>query len=116
MTGELHHALDAGLMQRANVRAELADVVAGSGTGRRSADETLIFDSTGTALEDVAAAAIVFERAVTAGAGIAVELGKSQGNSLPERKRIELSVLATASTIIRTRPAAVSRWPEFRGV
>lgn len=87
VTGELHHALDAGLMQRANVRAELADVVAGSGTGRRSADETLIFDSTGTALEDVAAAAIVFERAVTAGAGIAVELGKSHGNSLPDRNR-----------------------------
>ena len=77
--GDLHHALEAGLMERAHVRAELAEVVAHRGTERRSADETVIFDSTGTALEDVAAAAIVFERAVTAGAGIAVDLGKSRG-------------------------------------
>jgi alanine dehydrogenase len=32
----------------------------------------VIFDSTGTALQDVAAAAIVYERAVAAGVGVRV--------------------------------------------
>jgi ornithine cyclodeaminase/alanine dehydrogenase-like protein (mu-crystallin family) len=34
---------------------------------RRSDGDTVVFDSTGTALEDVAAAALVYERAVAAG-------------------------------------------------
>jgi ornithine cyclodeaminase/alanine dehydrogenase-like protein (mu-crystallin family) len=73
--GDLHHALDAGVMHREDVRAELADLVAGTKTGRHSADEIIIFDSTGTALQDVAAAAIVYERAMATGAGIAIDLG-----------------------------------------
>ena len=74
--GDLHHALNAGMMRREDVRAELADVVAGTRTGRRSADEVIIFDSTGTALQDVAAAAIVYERAMGTEAGVAIDLGQ----------------------------------------
>ncbi len=73
--GDLHHALKAGALRREQVHAELADVVTGRKPGRRSADEITVFDSTGTALEDVAAAAVVYERAVAAGLGLAVELG-----------------------------------------
>ena len=73
--GDLHHALDAGVLTRADVHAELADVVTGRKPGRRSAEEITIFDSTGTALQDVAAAALVYERAVAAGAGLDVVLG-----------------------------------------
>lgn len=73
--GDLHHALDAGVMRREDVRAELADVVAGVKTGRRSSDEIIVFDSTGTALQDVASAAIVYERAIATGAGLRVDLG-----------------------------------------
>ena len=73
--GDLHHALAAGLMRREDVRAELADVVSGREPGRRSANEIVIFDSTGTALQDVAAAALVYERALAARAGITVQLG-----------------------------------------
>ena len=62
--GDLHHALAAGLMTRADVHAELAEVVAGSKPGRTSDDEVIVFDSTGTALQDVAAAAVVYERAL----------------------------------------------------
>ena len=65
--GDLHHALAAGAMRREDVHAELADVVSGRRPGPRSADEITVFDSTGTALEDVAAAALVYERAVDAG-------------------------------------------------
>ncbi len=64
--GELHHALDAGVMSCASVHAELAEVVAGRKPGRVSEDEITIFDSTGTALQDVAAAAVVYERAIRA--------------------------------------------------
>jgi ornithine cyclodeaminase/alanine dehydrogenase-like protein (mu-crystallin family) len=73
--GDLHHALAASVMQREDVRAELADVVAGAKPGRLHDDEIIVFDSTGTALEDVAAAAVVYERALAAGAGITIDLG-----------------------------------------
>ena len=41
--------------------------------GREREDETIIFDSTGMALQDVAAAAIVYERAVARGRGTAFD-------------------------------------------
>lgn len=62
--GDLHHAIAAGAMTVADVRAELADVVSGSTRWSRSDRDIVVFDSTGTALEDVAAAAMVYERAV----------------------------------------------------
>ena len=62
--GELHHAIDSGIMNRDQVYAELGDIIAGKKKGRVSSDEIIIFDSTGTALQDVAAAAIVYEKAV----------------------------------------------------
>ncbi len=68
--GELHHALERGLLTRADVHAELAEVIAGTKPGRTSSRDTIIFDSTGTALQDVAAAAAVYERAVEAGRGL----------------------------------------------
>jgi alanine dehydrogenase len=61
--GELHHALDAGVMTRADVHAELGAVVAGAAPGRESAEEITIFDSTGTALQDAAAAIAIYNRA-----------------------------------------------------
>lgn len=67
--GELHHAIAGGHMTAADVRAELSDLVAGRANGRMSADEILIFDSTGTALQDTAAAVLAYERAVASGRG-----------------------------------------------
>ena len=72
--GELHHALAAGLMTPDGVHAELADVVAGRKSGRRSPEEIFVFDSTGTALQDVAAAVALYEHAIAAGAGIRIDL------------------------------------------
>ena len=63
-SGDLHHAIAAGVMTRADVRAELGEVVAGKKRGRLSDDEIVVFDSTGTALQDVAAAAAVYEKAI----------------------------------------------------
>src|SRR6185503_9521282 len=53
--GDLHHALEAGVVTRRDVRASLDEVVAGVKPGRTSEDEIIIFDSTGLAIEDVAA-------------------------------------------------------------
>jgi alanine dehydrogenase len=73
--GDLHHAIDAGPVTRGDVRATLGEVVAGVKPGRLREDEIVIFDSTGIALEDVAAASMVFERALLDGTGLAVQLG-----------------------------------------
>ena len=67
--GELHHALDAGLITREDVYAELGEVIAGVQPGRTSSDEIIIFDSTGMALQDVVTAAAVYEKAMDEGAG-----------------------------------------------
>jgi ornithine cyclodeaminase/alanine dehydrogenase-like protein (mu-crystallin family) len=73
--GDLHHAVAAGAMRESDVHAELAEVLAGRRRGRENADEITVFDSTGTALQDVAAAALVHERAVAEGAGVWVRFG-----------------------------------------
>jgi alanine dehydrogenase len=73
--GDLHHAIAAGAMRGDDIRGELSDVVAGRVAGRHSDDEIVIFDSTGVALEDVAAAAIVYERAAASGIGLVVRFG-----------------------------------------
>jgi alanine dehydrogenase len=72
--GDLHHAIAAGAMRREDVHAELAEVVAGHKPGRRSKEEIIVFDSTGTALEDVAVAALVYDRALATGVGLRVAL------------------------------------------
>ena len=72
--GELHHALAAGLLHGDPAPAELAQVVAGTRPGRTDPNELTVFDSTGTALEDVAAAALCFERAERSGRGLTLQL------------------------------------------
>jgi alanine dehydrogenase len=71
--GDLHHALEAGVVTRANVHAELGEVVAGKKPGRESQEEITIFDSTGMALQDVAAAAFLYEKAQRDGCGVRLE-------------------------------------------
>lgn len=66
--GELHHALARGFSE-SNVHAESGDIVSGKKPGRCSREEIIIFDSTGTALQDVAATAAVYERALQLGSG-----------------------------------------------
>lgn len=58
--GDLHHA------PGAHVHAELGEIVAGVKPGRTDASEITLFDSTGVAIQDVAAAAWAYERAISA--------------------------------------------------
>lgn len=55
-----------------HIRAELGEVLIGEREGRRSADELTVFKSLGVAVEDLAAAELVYARAREAGAGTAV--------------------------------------------
>jgi alanine dehydrogenase len=68
--GDLHHALEKGLLQKTQVHAELGEIVAGKKPGRTSREEITIFDSTGMALQDVAAAIEVYEKALQTGTGV----------------------------------------------
>ena len=70
--GDLHHAIEAGVLTRDDVRGELADVICGRAAGRRSDGEVFVFDSTGTALQDVAVASLAYARAAGRGAGLEV--------------------------------------------
>ena len=72
--GELHHALSEGLVTRDAVHAELGEVILGTKPGRSSEDEIIIFDATGTALQDAAGAAAAYERALASGAGVFLDL------------------------------------------
>jgi ornithine cyclodeaminase/alanine dehydrogenase-like protein (mu-crystallin family) len=61
--GDTHHAIAAGLMRKEDIYAELSEIVTGRKPGRMSNDEITIFDSTGVAIEDAAAATLVYEKA-----------------------------------------------------
>ena len=68
--GDLHHGIAAGVVTRADVHAELGEIVAGKKLGRESDQEITIFDSTGMALQDVATAAFLYEKAQRQGSGV----------------------------------------------
>lgn len=67
--GDLRLAVETGAVTSAHVRGELGALVAGDLAGRAAPDEIWLFDSTGTALQDVASALTVYDKACAAGAG-----------------------------------------------
>jgi ornithine cyclodeaminase/alanine dehydrogenase-like protein (mu-crystallin family) len=75
--GDLHHALSAGVMTRTDVHAELAQLITRARPGRTSPEQITLFDSTGTALQDVAAAAEIYARALQQGCGTSIALGSA---------------------------------------
>jgi ornithine cyclodeaminase/alanine dehydrogenase-like protein (mu-crystallin family) len=70
--GDLHHSLEAGVITLEDVHAELGAIVAGQEPGRESEEEIVVFDSTGMALQDVATAAMLYEKAERQGSGVLV--------------------------------------------
>lgn len=72
--GELHHAIERGLMTEQDVLGTLGDLLSGKTPGRTSPEEIIVFDATGTALQDVAAARVAYERALEKGLGVSVRL------------------------------------------
>ncbi len=67
--GELQHAFARSLITRERAGGTLGSLIVGNVPGRRDEEEITLFDSTGTALQDVAASALVYERAEAANLG-----------------------------------------------
>lgn len=63
-SGEINVPLSKGVITKENIYCELGEVVAGKKAGRVSSDEITIFDSTGLAIQDVATANLVYQKAI----------------------------------------------------
>jgi alanine dehydrogenase len=72
--GDLNHALLDGAVTRELVHAELAELTAGKKVARRSDDDLLIFDSSGSGVQDIAAAWLAYREAVRTGVGAKFDL------------------------------------------
>ena len=60
--GDVVQAIAEGALKPQDIRGDLAELVRGDASGRRSADEITLFKSVGAAIEDLAAATAVYGR------------------------------------------------------
>jgi ornithine cyclodeaminase len=67
--GELHHAIDAGLIDANSSQTELGQVIAGSADGRTDATQITLCDLTGTGVQDTAIATLARQRCDASGTG-----------------------------------------------
>ena len=72
-SGDFLLALADGLIGADHIRAELGEVLTGAAPGRTGPQEITVFESLGLAVEDLAAAALAYQRAVAGGLGREVE-------------------------------------------
>jgi ectoine utilization protein EutC len=68
--GELHHALEAGVLSESDSITELGELTSGSAPGRQSEDEITVCDLTGVGVQDTQIALLAFKRAIQAGLGV----------------------------------------------
>ncbi len=73
-TGDLLIPISKGLMTRQHILGEIGEVVNGTLDGRMSPNEKTLFKSVGVAVQDLAAAALVYEKALAQGCGTEVTL------------------------------------------
>lgn len=62
-TGDLLIPIEKGLMTRKNILGEIGDVVNGTIAGRMNSHDATLFKSVGVAVQDLAAAALIYEKA-----------------------------------------------------
>jgi ornithine cyclodeaminase/alanine dehydrogenase-like protein (mu-crystallin family) len=72
--GELLHAIDARAVTESHVVAEIGEVLAGTSPGRGSSEEVTVYKSLGVAAQDLAAASLVYQRAVEREVGTLVPI------------------------------------------
>jgi len=73
-SGEINVPWSQGVLDDEDIHAELAEVVSERTAGREDGDGVTVFDSTGLAIQDVAAAHVIYERARENGVGTDVAL------------------------------------------
>ena len=61
--GDIVQPLESGVLDADDIAGDLFDLTRGERAGRRFYDQITLFKSVGTALEDLAAAELAFERA-----------------------------------------------------
>ena len=72
-SGDYLIALGEGSITDGHIRAEIGEILVGAAKGRTSRDEITLFKSLGLAVEDLAAAAFLFDKAQRSGRGTWVE-------------------------------------------
>lgn len=72
--GDIIIPVSEGAISESHFYAELGELITGKKEGRVNNSEITIFKSNGLAIQDVATAKLVFERAITAGIGMNVEI------------------------------------------
>ena len=72
--GEIHHAVEAGVLRPADVYAELGDIAAGLKRGRTSEQEITVADLTGVGVQDAGVAELVVTVATRRGVGKALDI------------------------------------------
>lgn len=73
-SGELEVPVKRGTITPNDIVAELGEVIAGKATGRTSDEQVTLFDTSGIAVQDLAASKVAYDRAVERGLGTVVEL------------------------------------------
>ncbi len=72
--GEIHHAVEAGVLRAEDVYAELGEIAAGLKRGRASEREITVADLTGVGVQDAAVAELVVAAATRRGVGKGLEI------------------------------------------
>ncbi|MBL7125592.1 MAG: ornithine cyclodeaminase family protein [Dehalococcoidales bacterium] len=72
--GDIIIPIEEGAIDKSHLCAELGEVITGKKPGRADAREITLFKYNGLAIQDVAAAKLVYDKAVQAGIGTSVEL------------------------------------------
>jgi alanine dehydrogenase len=73
-SGEVNVPLSKGIIKESDVYADMGEIVTGRKKGRASDKEITIFDSTGLAVQDIATAWMIYQKAKNKGVGREVEL------------------------------------------
>jgi ectoine utilization protein EutC len=71
--GELHHALQAGILERNSPVVELGELISGLKPGRRDEQDITVCDLTGVGIQDTAIALLALQRARQLGLGLSIE-------------------------------------------
>ena len=73
-SGEINVPLSEGTLGKGDIHAKLGDIIIGNKMGRTCDDEITVFDSTGLAVQDIATAWKVYEKALKRGIGHKMDL------------------------------------------
>jgi len=84
-SGEINVPIRQGLFKAEQIWSTLSEIIAGSRPGRQSAQEITIFDSTGLAIEDIATAQLVYQRAKELGGFLSLDIVESEAPAVCDR-------------------------------